>query len=161
MNRENSIFFDLIENTVTYDLEKSILLCRNKKTQNKKWIKKVEYSIYIINVIEDKNIFYVSCESDEISGFLMALNKSDGTNLWEIHGKSCFQVIFNKFLYSVFIDDKKKYFLLKINPENGASIWFRETTEDLIEYSFTKKRILLTYITGKTERISPETGENL
>ncbi len=161
MNIENCIYFDLKDHILSYDAEKSILLCKDKKTLNKKWIKKVDESIYIVSIIEDKNIFYVSCESDEITGFLMALDKSDGKNLWEIQGKSCFQVIFNNYLYSVFIDDKQKYFFLKINPQNGTSVWFRETSSDLCEYSFTKKRILLTYLSGKTERLSPDTGENL
>ncbi len=161
MNNENSIYFDLKENILSYDAEKSILLCKDKKTLSKKWIKKADESIYIVSIIEDKKIFYVSCESDEITGYLLALDKSDGNNLWDIQGKSCFQVIFNNFLYSVFIDDNQKYFFLKINPENGTTVWFRETTSELSEYSFTKRRILLTYLTGKTERISPDTGENL
>jgi len=161
MNKENSIFFDLTENIISYDPDKSILLCSDKKSGNKKWIKKADETVFIVSIIEDKKLFYVSCESDDISGYLLALNKSDGSDLWEIQGKSCFQVVFNKFLFSVFIDDNKKYFLLKINPENGTSIWFRETASDLCEYSFTKKRILLTYLSGKTERLSPDTGENL
>lgn len=161
MSSENNLYFELNDNFLSYDPDKSILLCKHRETLNKKWIKKIEDSIYISSVAEDKNIFYISCETDDISGFLLALNKSDGTTVWAIQGKSCFQVIFDGFLFSVFTDDKEKFFLLKINPENGASIWYRETAADLSEYSFTQRRILLTYASGKSERISPETGENL
>jgi len=141
-----------------FDLEKSILISTTKNNGKKKWIKKIN-DIYSVNsIIEDSNKYYISCETDETSGQFLAISKQDGTTCWFIPGKSYLHILFNKYLYIIFIDDNNMYFLIKVDINDGSKIWHHKVRQNLEEYSFTKERILLQYSSGKNEILSPLTG---
>jgi len=160
MDVTDSQIFELESDVLAYDWEKSILLCRSKSSGRKKWAKKIEPCL-INHIIEDDERYYISCEYGEASGQYLALGREDGTTAWFIPGRSFLHLIFEGHVYSIFVDDKDNYYLLKIDREDGKKIWHYPVDSDLTEYSFKKDRILLKYLSGKTEKISVSTGFNI
>jgi len=148
-----------MKNTICqYDGEKSILLCKSKVSNRKLWIKKLSGITQVLNIIEDEKRFYIACESGDINGEFIALQQESGITDWYIPGKSYMQVIFKNYIYLIFIDENNIYYLIKVNLNTGKKIWHHTVNEDISEYRFYKKRILLIYDSGYNESISILTG---
>ncbi len=158
MEKTFSQIFEMKSGILCYDSEKSILLCKEPGGEKNRWVKKINDINLIDTVLEDPNCFYLSCESGETQGYFLAIHKDDGSTEWFIPGRPYFQIIYDGHLYVIFSDEKKDFYLLKVEPSDGTKIWHRRIGEDLCEYSFRHDRILLTYSSGKTEKISPVTG---
>lgn len=158
MDKTYSQTFEVGDRTLCFDNGKSILLCRETKESKNLWIKKITDVNQIDNLIEDPSKYYLSCESADNRGYYLALNKVTGATEWFIPGKAYFQIIYDGFLYLIFADMKKEFYLLKVERSDGKKTWFHRIDEDLCEYSFRSERILLKYESGKTEKISPLTG---
>ncbi len=143
-----------------YDFDKSTMLCLDKVDISKKiWIKKLNNITHISNIIEDNKKYYVACESGDINGQFIALSKEDGSTKWFIPGKSFLQVIFKGSLYLIFIDENNEYYLLKVRRDNGNTTWHHRVDKDLFEYSFSKNKINLSYLSKKKELLSIRTGK--
>jgi len=142
-----------------FDSGKSILLCKSIKDNRTRWAKKMEDIFFILDIIEDSNLYYAACEIDSVSGKFLAVNRDDGSTAWYIPGRPYLQQLFDKFLFIIFIDERDDFFLLKVDPEDGSKVWFHQTDNDLSEYSFRKDRILLTYKSGREEKLDPVSGK--
>jgi hypothetical protein len=150
--------FEMKDHILCYDSCKSILLCKELQNNKNLWIKKIADISHIENIIEDTAKYYIACETDEIKGYFLALEKSTGSTEWFIPGKAYFQIIYADFLYVIFTDEKNDYYMLKVERTGGKKLWYRRIDPDLCEYSFRNDRILLSYDSGKSEKISPLTG---
>ena len=158
MNNIYKSQFNFSTDLLIFDINKSILLCINKNNNKKRWIKKIDSSFFITNIIDGNENYYISMEANDINGEFVAINKKNGETIWQIPGKSYFQIFFDSGLYIIFVDESNQYFLLKVNTENGNKIWYRTVNIDLLEYSFKKDIITFNYSSGKIEKISPENG---
>jgi outer membrane protein assembly factor BamB len=152
------LFFQLEKITLSYDPEKSILMCKNTKGKNL-WAKKLINTAVISEIEEDSDTLYISSEVDEKSGQFIAISKNSGNTKWHIPGRALFQKIFGIFIYLIFIDDENKYYLIKVDRSTGEKVWYFRVDEDLSEYSLRKDRILLKYGSGKEEKISTDSGK--
>lgn len=150
--------FEMDDRTLCYDSGKSMLLCRDSGTCKNLWIKKIEDINHIDSAIEDSERYYIGCESNDIKGYYIAVNKDTGSTEWFIPGKPYFQIIFSGYLFLIFADEKKTFYLLKVERSDGGKLWYHRIDDDLSEYSFRSDRILLEYESGKKETISPSTG---
>lgn len=150
--------FHLKNKTVEFDSGKSILLCRDSFKNKNLWAKKIVDVSSIDDIMEDETHLFVNCMKDEKSGQYLALDKENGSTVWYIPGRSFLNVIFEAFVYLIFIDNHEKYFLIKVDKNTGTKIWFHEIRDDLKEYSFRSSQIVLKYESGATERLSPHTG---
>ncbi len=158
MGNDHSQIFEMGTLTLSYDGGKSILLCRETSTHKNIWVKKIADIASIENIIEDTDHFYIACEHDDIKGYFLAIDKTTGSTAWFIPGKAYFQIIFDGYLFLIFTDEERRFFLIKADTLTGAKIWHHRVDDDLCEYSFRSDRILLTYGSGKTESIIPSTG---
>jgi outer membrane protein assembly factor BamB len=158
MYKTYSQTFEVGDRILCFDSGKSILLCREAKESKNLWIKKITDVSQIDNLIEDSSQYYLSCESADNRGYYLALDKATGSTDWFIPGKAYFQIIYDGYLYLIFADEKKEFYLLKVERSDGKKTWYHRVDEDLCEYSFRPERILLKYDSGKTEKISPATG---
>jgi outer membrane protein assembly factor BamB len=149
------------EDTLQYDRLKSILSCLFIGNGKKKWVKKIRDITSIHSIIEDEERYYLSCETDDITGKYLALDKSDGTTAWLIPGRAFINVLYEENLYLIFADEDNLFYLLKIDKTEGNKIWHHKVDTDLAEYSFTARRIQLDYHSGKKEILSPATGRLL
>ncbi len=149
----------LKDSELVLDPDKSILICRSGTDEKKKrWAKKLSGVWVLGAVLEDDEKFYVACESGEASGQFLALHKDSGVTGWYIPGKCFLQVLFEGYLFLIFIDDRMQHYLLKVDTENGTALWHHRVDDDLMEYSFTRKRIRLGYASGKIEHLSVADG---
>ena len=65
MDTLNSKTFEMRNKTLSFSIEKSILLCRDPTDNKNVWAKKIK-DIHLINdIIEDKNNYYLCCENEE------------------------------------------------------------------------------------------------
>jgi hypothetical protein len=158
MEQTYSLTFEMEERILCYESGKSILLCKESKNGKNLWIKKISDINNISSVIEDTARYYIACETDEIKGFFLAIDRATGATEWFIPGRAYFQVIFDGYLFTIFTDEKNDFFLLKVDCSDGKKIWHHRVNPDLCEYSFRPDRILLTYDSGRAETISPRTG---
>lgn len=154
----NTLTFPLSEDIISFDTVKQTLLCRSSSGGNR-WIKKIESINSVNDVSENGNIFFVSCETDDVSGIFLAINKSDGSTLWEIPGNSYFHLVYSGSIYIIFIDAEQNYFLIRADISSGKKIWHKIISADLEHYTFDAGRITLDYSSGKREIISMESGE--
>ena len=159
MDKTYSQIFEMESGILYYDSGKSILLCKESKGERNRWVKKINDIDFIDTIIEDSHRYYLSCGSGEIQGYLLAVNKATGSTEWFIPGKAYFQIVYDDHLYVIFADERKNFYILKVERSNGTKIWHHQIDEDLCEYSFRSERILLTYKSGKTEKISPVSGD--
>jgi len=160
MEKIESQIFKMDKNTLVFDTNRSILFC--KQIDNKiQWAKKITNILSIDEIIEDQNNYYIICEANESSGLYISVKKSNGNTLWEIPGKSYLQIQHENFLYLIFIDANERYYLIKVDKENGKKLWHYEVGIDLCEYKISPGVISLIYSTGKTESISSLTGIQL
>jgi outer membrane protein assembly factor BamB len=158
MDKTTAQKFEMKEHTLLYDMDKSILLCKNSDASKNIWAKKISDISNLSDVIEDDANYYISCESGDSAGCFLAVYKNNGSSLWYIPGKPFLNLLFEGFLYLIFIDDKNAYYLLKVDRQSGNKIWHHRIDPDLTEYSFRSDRILLTYTSGRKEILSPKTG---
>lgn len=162
MDRSTSQFFTLKDVTLLFDFSRSVLMCKSSSGDDQKlWAKKIPEVMCIDNIIEDDDKYYVACEYSEKDGMFLALAKDDGTTQWYIPGRSHLQVLFEGFLYLIFIDEREHYYFIKVEIQEGRKIWHHEVGIDLNEYSFSKTGIELRYKSGRTEVLSFKTGEVL
>ena len=61
----------------------------------------------------------------------------------------------------IFIDANEKYYLIKVDKEDGKKLWHYKVDIDLCEYKIDPGVISLIYSSGKTESISSLTGKKL
>ncbi len=160
MDKVNSQVFYLSTNVLRFDLLKRTLLCQSNDGNKNIWIKKIEVDV-IHTIIEDENNYYCSCGSDDKNGLFIAINRFNGDTNWYIPGRAFFHILFKKYLFVIFIDEKEFYYLIKVQPEDGSKLWHYEVDKDLQEYSFKNDRIRLSYKSGKVEKISPITGAKI
>jgi outer membrane protein assembly factor BamB len=161
MEKGYSETFRMKDGILCYSSDKSMLLCKEPNSSKNLWIKKIPDVTHIDNVIDDSSNYYIACETDDVRGYFLALNKKTGSTEWFIPGKAYFQIVYGDFLYAIFLDEKGLFYFLKIDRADGKKIWHRRIDDDLFEYSFLPERILLKYESGKTEKISPLTGANI
>jgi len=159
MEKTYSQIFEMESGILHYDSGKSILLCKEPKGEKNRWVKKISDIDYIDTIVEDLRRYYLSCGSDEVQGYLLSVNKANGSTEWFIPGKAYFQMLYDDYLYVIFADERKNFYLLKVEPSNGTKVWHHRIDEDLCEYSFRQDRILLTFRSGMTEKISPISGD--
>lgn len=158
MEKNNSQIFEMDAGILCYDSDKSILLCKTADSKKNLWVKKLNDVSLVDTVAEDPDRYYISCESADIRGFFLALDKASGETEWFIPGKAYLQIIFDGYLYAIFADERKRFYLLKVERADGNKIWHHEIESDLGEYRFRRERITLTYESGRVEKISPATG---
>ncbi|MCP4131633.1 MAG: hypothetical protein GY754_11700 [bacterium] len=161
MDSTNSQIFEMRRDALYFDTSKSIILCKSLKDNKNRWVKKTHDVYSITSILEDSAKFYIAGETDEESGQFLALDKKDGSTLWYIPGRAFFQQLFDEYLYIIFADEKKAFYLIKAAKPDGSKIWHHEVREDLVKYSFRKDRILLTYSSNDEEIISPVTGKDI
>ncbi|HON77889.1 MAG TPA: hypothetical protein PK544_05325 [Spirochaetota bacterium] len=162
MDRTTTQFFPLGEVTLYFDFSKSVLMCKSSSGDDQKlWAKKIPDVVLIDNIIEDDEKYYVACEYSEKDGMFLALAKDDGTTQWYIPGRSHLQVLYEGFLYLIFIDERERYYFIKVEIQEGRKIWHHEVEIDLSEYRFSKTGIELQYKSGRTEVLSFKTGDVL
>ena len=158
MDSLNSYRFEMSDRILYFNRENATLLCKTDDDSKNLWIKKIDEIYHINDIIEDEDNYYLSCERDDTSGYYLAVSKGNGSTRWFIPGKAFFQILYEGFLYLIFIDEDGLFFLLKVERKDGSKVWFHKIEEDLSEYSFRNDRIKLIYISGKIELISPKTG---
>lgn len=136
------------------DTGRSILLCRGRdEGGRKRWAKKLDGSPEIICVLEDGERFYLACETGETNGQFLALDRETGSTRWFIPGRSFMHVLFDGFLYLIFVDGEDRFYLLKVDREEGRTLWHHRVEEDLQEYVFTGNELRLSYGSGRGEKI--------
>ena len=146
------------DNVLLFDGNRSILFC--KQDDNKtKWAKKINNILSINEVIEDQKNYYIICELNESAGLYISIKKSNGNTLWDIPGKSYLQIQYENFLYLIFINENEKYYLIKVNKEDGKKLWHYEVGNDLCEYKISSGVISLIYSSNKIENLSSLTGK--
>jgi hypothetical protein len=151
--------YDLQTATLTWDPDKSIVTCRDKgEVRRKIWIKKIADAGFVTSVIEDGERYYLACESGDSQGTFLCVDRENGETLWYIPGRSFLQVVYEGFLYMIFIDEQGAYFLLKIDRADGSSVWHHRVDMDLCEYRFSTRRIRLFYESGREEILDGATG---
>ncbi len=158
MEQAYSQNFELGARTLHYDCGKYILLCKDSNSGKNLWIKKISDISQIDTVIEDSSRYYIACETDDIKGYYLAIDKGTGSTEWFIPGKAYFQVVYKGSLYLIFTDEKNEFFFLKVDCSDGKKIWHYRISNDLCEYSFSGDRIILKFESGKQEKISTLTG---
>ncbi len=158
MEKAYSQNFELGSRTLHYDDGKSILLCRDSQSGKNLWIKKLSDISRIDTVIEDSSRYYIACETDDIKGYYLAIDRETGSTAWFIPGNAYFHIVYNEGLYVIFTDEKSDFYLLMVDCSDGKKIWHRRVDNDLCEYSFSTNRIVLKFGSGKEEKISSLTG---
>jgi hypothetical protein len=155
----NVQIFSLSASQMRFDMEKSLLLCRDLEGKKTFWIKKLNEISRISGVIEDGDRYFLSCEMEGTTGRFIALFREDGKTAWFIPGRSFLQVFHKNFLYIIFIDSEEDYYLLKTETRNGETVWHHKVESDLCQYSIGDERIVLVYGSGKTEELRSDTGK--
>jgi outer membrane protein assembly factor BamB len=146
--------------SLVYEPDRSVLLNKSKYGDSgDKWVKKINNTSSVAGIIEDGEMYYIACDLGETSGQFLALRKESGSTEWFIPGRSFLHLIFDGFLYLIFIDENEMYYLLKVNRENGKKVWHHPVGSDLKEYKFAVTGIELIYHSGKKELISVKTGK--
>jgi outer membrane protein assembly factor BamB len=159
MGRNHNILsFKMDDSLLRFDLETSILLCQSKVNGKKQWVKKLN-DLNVSDIFEDNKRYYVVCDSGEINGQFLAVNKENGTTSWFIPGKSFLHVLYKGFLFLIFADEINRFYLLKVNIGSGKSAWFHPVDPDLFEYIFSNDAVKLKYFSGKTESLALKTGK--
>lgn len=158
MDKLNAQNFEMAEHVLCFEGGKSILLCKSRDSLKNVWVKKIPSVVSLIDVKEDAGSYYLSGELDEMSGEYIVVDKNDGNTRWTIPGRAYFHILFEGFLYIIFIDDKSAYYLLKVDPGTGAKIWHHEVAGDLVEYRFNRDGVHLAYDSGRRERVSLFSG---
>jgi outer membrane protein assembly factor BamB len=140
-------------------METYTLLCKEKDNGKNLWIRKIEESGFILDAAEDNERIFVAVEYGDNRGQFLSLKKSDGGIIWFIPGKAYMFRIFLNFVYLIFLDEEKNFFLIKVYAESGKKIWHYPINEKLSSYTINEKIIELKYLDGSKEVLESETGE--
>ncbi len=152
-------YFTMNGNELVFDRSKSILTCKSIADESRKlWAKKLEEVLFLEKVIEDTDKYYVACGIGEHSGRFIALDRKTGVTEWFIPGKSFLQLLYEDYLYLIFVDDREAYYLLKVDRSDGASVWHYRVETDLCEYCFKKNSLTLWFQSGRTETMDIRSG---
>jgi len=154
----NHQIFELDQNILTFDITKGLLYCKTYE-ESLLWVKKVKDVSEILDVQEDQSSYYISCSLDDIEGEMLSIDKEDGNTKWYIPGKPFFQKLFDKYIYTIFMDSTEQHYLLKVDLEDGSTIWHHRIENDLSEYIISKDKIELTYSSGRIEGLSVKSGQ--
>ncbi len=146
------------EDILSFDTDRSILICRSSHDGTKRWLKRMENITFIASVIEDAERYYVMGESGETMGEYLVVSKNDGATRWFIPGRAFFHLLYNGFLFLIFIDEKNLYWFIKVELDGGKPMWQYRIDSDLEGYRFHKNRITLTYRSGARTVLCPESG---
>ena len=146
------------EAVITYNKKKSSLIYKPFSKDRNRWIRSIEIGYIVTNITYGENQYYISTENDEFSGVFWAIRSIDGTTVWSIPGKSFINIFYNKFVYTIFVDNSTSPFLLKVSPLDGSKIWGYRIHIDLIEYTFSKNRLILSYPNNYSEEIDIDSG---
>jgi outer membrane protein assembly factor BamB len=150
--------FELENLQISHDSGKNHLLCRDSGTGKKKWIKRLETPCELESILLDNDIIFIACVEDHHNGMLFALDRATGNTRWYIPGHAFALIPFEGHLYTIFIDSEDRYFLLKIDREEGSLIWHHQVQPELQGYHFSGRRAILEYPGGRRERISLADG---
>ncbi len=150
--------FNMKEALLSFNPEKGMLTSKTPEGEKKQWVKKIEGIVHILSVIEDKDNYYAACEIDDITGELIALDRQTGTTRWYIPGRPYLQQLFDKDLFTIFVDSEQKYFLLRVTTDDGSSRWHHPVSSDLLEYTINKDLVTLHYASGQVEKLNSRTG---
>jgi len=158
MEQSYSQNFELGARILHFDCGRSTLLCRESQSGKNLWIKKISDIDHIDTVIEDSSRYYIACETDDIKGCYLAIDKGTGATEWTIPGKAYFHIVYGSGLFIIFTDENNDYYLIRVDCRNGSKLWHRRVERDLCEYRFTGDRITLAFESGKRETLSVLTG---
>jgi hypothetical protein len=78
--------FSLSDCQMRFDMEKSLLLCRDHEEKKTFWIKKLNEIRRISGITEGGDKFFLSCEMEGNTGRFIALFREDGKTAWFIPG---------------------------------------------------------------------------
>lgn len=149
--------FSLEEVTLEFDPSAATLLCR--RDGEKVWIHSLSHPCGIESVTEDAHRIYLSCQYDHHRGQFLALNRETGRTTWFIPGYAFLQVHYKKSLYLIFGEESEEgFYLIKVNPEDGAPEWDYHVHQDLAEYHFRDNTLHLQYHYNAPHRIDLRTG---
>lgn len=154
----NTQQFVLKEHTLDFDPEKSILRCADLDN-NTLWLKKLNEITFINSVSENGDKFFISCQIDDLNGKFAAVYKENGATAWFIPGRDFLNVLYGNFLFLIFIDEQERYYLLKIEINEGNTIWHQIIKGDLENYTINSREIILQYKSGRTECLNTATGQ--
>jgi len=150
--------FNMKEAMLSFNPEKGMLTSKTPDAGNKQWVKKIKGIVHILSILEDNNNYYAACEIDDINGELIALDRQTGSTRWYIPGRPYLQQLFDKDLFTIFVDSEQKYFLLRVTTDDGSSRWHHSVASDLLEYTINKDRVTLHYASGQVEELNSRTG---
>ena len=151
--------YTLDSGVLSFDPARGILVCREAgEERRKRWVKKLDGVVWVGNIIEDGERYYVACESGEANGQFLAIDRRTGATEWFIPGRSFLQLVYEEGLYIIFVDGSMRHYLLRIDTADGSTLWHHKVDEDLAEYSFRERAITLRYASGKMEVLDPHSG---
>lgn len=145
--------FDCKETLIVFHPEKHAILCIGRQDGRKLWAKKLHEPARIQNVLFDENFYYIACTMGDTQGMFLSLSKSNGSTVWLIPGRTFLEVLYQEYLYLIFVDEHEQYFLIKVECGGGSTVWFREIDSDLYYYHFKDDGIAFHYASGKKEMI--------
>lgn len=148
------VTFTCNDTTILYNPDKCTLLCVSNPDGKKLWVKKLSEPVAIQNVLCDDLFYYIACRIGDTHGMFLTVARSNGSTMWFIPGRTFLEVLYNGFLYLIFVDEDDRYFLIKVEREEGAKLWYQQIDSDLYYYHFKDDGILLHYASGKKEKIT-------
>ena len=158
MNQTLNTVFQDARHLLQFNPHKGSLRCSDYRSGEIIWIRRLDDAEYIAGVLADNLSFYVPVESGDKQGIFLCLERETGETRWHIPGRSLMQLVYDGFLYLIFIDDQQRYFLLKVALDNGATAWYHQVEEDLTGYSFKGDIITLEYASGNVETLDASSG---
>ena len=159
MNKDNIQRIELSKLLLQYNMETYTLLCKEKDNNKNLWIRKIEERGFILDAAEDNERIFIAVEYGDNRGQFLSLKKNDGSIIWFIPGKAYMFRIFLNFVYLIFLDEEKNFYLIKVYVESGKKIWHYRINEKLSSYTINGKIIELKYLDGSKEVLESETGE--
>jgi len=150
--------FNCNDTALIYNVETNAIICTAKPDGRKLWVKKLHEPAAINNVLYDEQCYYIALSTSDTEGMFLSLSKATGTTKWFIPGRTYLEVLYNGFLYLIFVDNDKRYFLIKVESQEGTKVWFHQIDPDLYFYHFKEDGILLHFASGKKEMIPYDMG---
>ena len=146
--------FNCNDTALVFNDEMCAIVCVTQPEGRKLWVKKFTEPVAIQNVLFDDAFYYVACRTGEAEGMFLSLVKSNGFTRWFIPGRTFLEVLYDGFLYLIFVDEQDRFFLIKVNCEDGSKVWHQQIDDDLYYYHFKDEGIILHYASGKKEMIA-------
>ncbi|MCX8124429.1 MAG: hypothetical protein N3F66_09720 [Spirochaetes bacterium] len=146
--------FHCNDTAIIYNPEKNAVICIANPEGKKLWVKKLAEPVIIQNVLYDDRYYYLACRTGDTQGMFLTIARDSGSTVWFIPGRTFLEVLFNGFLYLIFVDEEDRYFLIKVKREDGTKLWHQQIDHDLYYYHFKENGILLHFASGKKEMIT-------